>query len=120
VLGGLLVVDPEDYFGGARGVNAGIFVPVVAATALGLFLLVRVARRALGAPPLTGTGALVGRVGESRATFGRQSPQARGLVFVDGARWEAETEEPEIHGGEQVRVVAVLHKPTRLLVGRIT
>ncbi|HVJ19627.1 MAG TPA: NfeD family protein, partial [Polyangiaceae bacterium] len=119
-IGGLLVVDPADYFGGVHGVNPSLFVPIVAAAALGLFLLVRVARKALSAPALTGTETLVGQVGEARSGFGRESAKARGLVFVDGARWEAETEEAEIRGGEQVRVVAVLHKPTRLVVRRVT
>ena len=40
-------------------------------------------------------------------------------MFVDGARWEAETEDPEIKTGDAVRVVAVLEQPTRLVVQRI-
>lgn len=119
VIGGLLVVDPDDYFGGVSGVNPALFVPVVLAAAVGLFLLSRVARRALMAPPLTGIEALVNREGRARSTFGRESTASRGLVFVDGARWEAETEDPEIKTGDAVRVVAVLEQPTRLVVQRI-
>jgi membrane-bound serine protease (ClpP class) len=119
VIGGLLVVDPDDYFGGVTGVNPALFVPVVLTASLGLFLLVRVARRALTAPPLTGTEALVNREGRARSTFGRATPSPRGQVFVDGARWEAETEDAEIKTGDAVRVVAVLQQPTRLVVQRI-
>jgi membrane-bound serine protease (ClpP class) len=120
VLGGLLVVDPADYFGGVQGVNPLVFVPIVVAAAAFLTLLVRTAKRALHAPPLTGIEALIDRQGEARSSFGRESAEQRGLVFVDGARWPAETEDAEIRGGEQVRVVAVLHKPTRLVVRRNT
>ena len=119
VIGGLLVVDPDDYFGGVSGVNPALFVPVVLAAAVGLFLLMRVARRALTAPPLTGTESLVNREGRARSTFGRDSESRRGIVFVDGARWEAETDDPEIKTGDAVRVVAVLEQPTRLVVQRI-
>ncbi len=120
VLGGLLLVDPSDYFGGVRGVNALLFVPLVLAAALALLVAVRAARQALRAPPLTGPEALVDQVGSARSTFGRDADQKSGLVFVDGARWEAETEEPRIQSGEQVKVVAVLHKPMRLVVRRVT
>jgi membrane-bound serine protease (ClpP class) len=119
VIGGLLVVDPDDYFGGVRGVNPALFVPVVLAAAVGLFLVSRVARRALAAPPMTGMEALVNREGRARSTFGRESASRSGLVFVDGARWEAETEDSKIETGDTVRVVAVLEQPTRLVVQRI-
>jgi membrane-bound serine protease (ClpP class) len=119
VIGGLLVVDPDDYFGGVSGVNPALFVPIVLAAAVGLFFLMRVARRALAAPPLTGTESLVNREGRARSTFGRDSAPGSGLVFVDGARWAAETEDAEIKVGDAVRVVAVLEQPTRLVVQRI-
>ncbi len=120
VIGGLLVVDPENYFGGVHRVNAAVFVPVVATTIALLLFLVRAARRALRAPPVTGIETLIDQQGEARSSFGRASAQASGHVFVDGARWQAESEDPEIKAGEQVRVVAILHKPTRLVVRRIT
>jgi membrane-bound serine protease (ClpP class) len=119
VIGGLLVVDPDDYFGGVSGVNPALFVPIVLTAAVGLFFLMRVTRRALAAPPLTGIESLVNREGRARSTFGRASESRSGLVFVDGARWEAETEDPEIKTGDVVRVVAVLEQPTRLVVQRI-
>lgn len=119
VIGGLLVVDPDDYFGGVNGVNPALFVPLVLAAAVGLFLLMRVTRQALAEPPITGMEALLQREGRARSTFGRALPEKRGFVFLDGARWDAETEEPEIKEGERVRVVAILEKPTRLVVRRI-
>ncbi len=120
VLGGLLLVDPSEYFGGVKRVNPLVFVPLVLVTALTLLVAVRTARRALAAPPQTGPEALIDQLGSARSTFGKAAEEARGLVFVDGARWEAETEDPRIQSGDPIKVVAVLHKPMRLVVRRIT
>lgn len=119
ILGGLLLVDPDDYFGGVTGVQLQFFVPIVLGAAIGFLLLARVTRKALSAPPETGSEALVGKRGTARSTFGSAAAEPTGQVFVDGARWQAFTEEAEIHLGDAVVVVAVSEKPTRLGVRRV-
>jgi membrane-bound serine protease (ClpP class) len=118
-LGGVLLVDPSKYFGGAGAVNAKALLPIVLAAALGLFFLVRVTRKALSAPPETGKEALVGKRGTARSNFGTRINPSTGQIFVDGARWQAETEDAEIHAGDAVEVVAFSEKPMRLMVRRV-
>lgn len=118
ILGGLLLVDPGDYFGGLRGVNLSLFLPIVGAWILTLVVVGRATRKALLAPPITGMESLVGKQGRARSTFGVASSEAAGQVFVDGARWQATTEDSEIQSGDLVEVVRVTDKPTRLVVRR--
>jgi membrane-bound serine protease (ClpP class) len=118
LLGSLMLVDPNEYFGGVARPNILVVTPIVGAAALGFALLARVARRSLAAPVQTGTEALVGKQGDARSTFGVRAPDARGQVFVDGARWQAETLEDLIQTGEAVEVVGVSTNPMRLSVRR--
>lgn len=120
VIGGMLLVDPEDYFGGVRRVNVSLFGPVVAATALTLVIIGRATRRALAAPPAVGSEALIGKRGDARSTFGPDEPETQGQVFVDGARWQALSAEGRIQRGDTVEVVRVTEKPTRLVVRRVS
>jgi membrane-bound serine protease (ClpP class) len=120
LIGGMLLVDPGDYFGGLRGVRLTVFVPIVAAAAIMFLMIGRVTRKALVAPPATGVESFVGKQGSARSTFGRAATEPEGQVFVDGARWQAVTEEAEIKNGERVEVVSVTDKPTRLVVRRIS
>jgi membrane protein implicated in regulation of membrane protease activity len=83
-----------------------------------MLLLGRITRRALAEPFQTGDEALVGRSGTARDSFGTSRPSALGQVMVDGARWQAETLDPEIHAGDAIEVVRVEHRPMRLLVRR--
>jgi membrane-bound serine protease (ClpP class) len=119
VFGALLLIDPSDYFGGLQRVNSFVLVLVIGIVAIGLLLLARVTRRALAAPPETGSEALVGKKGVARSNFGKSAASASGLVFVDGARWQAETLEAEVREGDKVEIVAVTGKPTRLLVRHV-
>jgi membrane-bound serine protease (ClpP class) len=118
LFGGLLLVDRSDYFGAFQAVNLALLLPVLLLVALGLALLVRAARQAFAAPQLTGIEALVDRSGEARTSFGREASEHTGIVYLDGARWQAESEEPCIRSGERVRVVSVAGQPTRLIVRR--
>jgi membrane-bound serine protease (ClpP class) len=118
LLGALMLVDPTEYFGGVARPNILVVTPIVGATAIGFALLARVARRSLAAPAQTGAEALIGKWGEARSTFGAQAPDARGLVFVDGARWQAETRDELIRTGEAVEVVSVSTSPMLLSVRR--
>jgi membrane-bound serine protease (ClpP class) len=118
LLGSLMLVDPSEYFGGVARPNILVVVPIVGAVALGFALLARVARRSLAAPVQTGTEALVGKRGEAKSTFGLQAPEHRGQVFVDGARWQAETSDELIRAGEAIEVVGVSTSPMLLSVRR--
>jgi membrane-bound serine protease (ClpP class) len=116
VFGALLLVDPSDYFGGVQRASLVLLGPVVGFTAIAMLLLARVTRRALAAPPATGSEALVGKQGTARSNF---TSSSSGLVFVDGARWQAQADGAEINEGDRIEVVAVTGKPTRLLVRRV-
>ncbi|HWO13580.1 MAG TPA: NfeD family protein [Polyangiaceae bacterium] len=118
LLGSLMLIDPSEYFGGVARPNIFVLAPVLGVAALGLWLLARVARRSLGAPAQTGIETLIGKGGQARSTFGLQAPEAEGQVFVDGARWRAETREELIRAGETIEVVAVSTSPMRLSVRR--
>jgi membrane-bound serine protease (ClpP class) len=118
LFGAALMVDPSDYFGGFQAVNLFLLAPIVLVVGVGLMLLGRITRRALAAPFQTGSEALIGTKGTARARFGTNRPESSGQVMVDGARWQAETEEPEIDDGDAIEVIRVLQRPMRLVVRR--
>jgi membrane-bound serine protease (ClpP class) len=118
LLGAALMVDPSDYFGGMATVNLYLLAPVVLVVGGCLILFARATRKALGTAFLTGIETLVGRSGTARGTFGQALPLHTGQVMVDGTRWQAETEEPELHEGDAIEVVRVLQRPMRLVVRR--
>ena len=118
LIGAALMVDPSDYFGGFRAANLYVLAPVLLVLVGLLIALGRVTRKALASPFQTGTEALVGTRGTARERFGRAEPRASGQVMVEGARWQAETDEAVIDTGEAIEVVRVLHQPMRLVVRR--
>ncbi len=118
VLAAALMVDSDAYFGGARIVNLWLLGPIIVAAGVAMLLLGRVTRRALSEPFQTGSEALVGRLGTARESFGKALSSELGQVMVDGARWQAETLEPEIQAGDAIEVVRVSTRPMRLLVRR--
>jgi membrane-bound serine protease (ClpP class) len=115
LFGALLLVDPSRYFGGVPRVHWQLFGPVLVLVIAAVLLLSRVARRAQRSPVQTGVETLVGRQATVTAPFVPTPEGAAGTVFVDGARWQAEsrTEHPR---GATVEVVAVLRQPLRLEV----
>lgn len=118
VLGVVLLVDPSQYFGGVRAPRLAVVLPVLLVGAFAVFALARATRRALRAPPVTGLESLLGKRGSARSAFGRGAGATPGQVFVDGARWRAETEDEAIVEGDSIEVIAILEKPTRLKVRR--
>jgi membrane-bound serine protease (ClpP class) len=77
---------------------------VVAAAATTALVLAALSYKAISVqnlPDRTGTGVLIGRRAPARTEI---APV--GLVFVDGALWEARSEQP-IAAGEPVEIVAV-------------
>lgn len=71
---------------------------IAATAALGLALALRSRKR----PAATGVEALVGRLAQVR-----QRLDPRGMVFVEGALWQAISETDPVEVGDWVRVVAV-------------
>jgi membrane-bound serine protease (ClpP class) len=121
VLGSLLLVDHSDYFGGVPRFKPIYAAPVIAGLAVQLLLVARGARKAMAAPLLTGIDSLVGRAGKARSTFAPNAQgEHEGMVFVDGARWNAVSDDPTISAGEAVTVVSVSRQPMRMRVRRIT
>jgi membrane-bound serine protease (ClpP class) len=118
LFGAALMVDPSDYFGGFKAANLFLLAPIVLVVGGCLLLLGRITRRALAAPFETGFEKLVGTQGTARASFGANRAERAGQVMVDGARWQAETDEPEIDDGDAIEVIRVLHRPMRLVVRR--
>jgi membrane-bound serine protease (ClpP class) len=77
---------------------------VVAAAATSALILAALSYKAISVrslPDRTGTGVLIGRTAPARTDI---APV--GMVFVDGALWEARSEQP-IAAGEPVEIVAV-------------
>jgi membrane-bound serine protease (ClpP class) len=117
VLGAMFLVNTEEYFGATPRVNVLIFAPLVGAAVLGLVLLARLTRRALGAPFVSGESALVGKGGVTKTAFVSDGSVFSGGVFVDGARWQG-VSDGALGSGEPVEVVEVLRSPMRLRVKR--
>lgn len=99
-IGGLNMIDPLQAPG--AGVTPwAILVIVLSIAALAAATLV-LALRNRARPVTTGQEALIGRSAEVRK---RLDPQ--GMVFVEGALWQAVSEEGSIEVGQWVRIVAV-------------
>ena len=79
-----------------------IVLPVVLAVALVVVFLLTLVLKAHARRPATGREGMVGEPGTARTDL---SPA--GKVFVHGALWEAEADEP-VRAGEKVKVVEVL------------
>jgi membrane-bound ClpP family serine protease len=65
--------------------------------------------------PLSGKEGLVGKVGHTRSQFVKEGQSYAGSVFVFGALWQAEADEP-LEKAEKVTVRKV--EGMRLLVGK--
>jgi membrane-bound serine protease (ClpP class) len=100
VIGALTLIDPIQ----APGVGVANW--AIATTAGGIAgtvgLGVAMALRSRSRPAALGQSALIGRVAEVR-----QRLDPRGMVFVEGALWQAVSEEGIAEPGDWVRVIAV-------------
>ncbi len=110
VVGALNLIDPSQAPGTVISIWVVLLVALAVATfaAFGVWLAVRSRAR----PVTTGTESLIGRLAEVR---GRLDPE--GMVFVEGALWQALSEDGAAEPGEWVRVTAV--HDLRLIVQRI-
>jgi membrane-bound serine protease (ClpP class) len=100
VIGALNLIDPTQAPGaGVAGwvigvVGAGLVAAALAGLVLGL--------RSRSRPVVTGDSALIGKIGEVRRRL-----EPRGMIFVDGALWQAISEGGIVERGDYVRVVGI-------------
>jgi membrane-bound serine protease (ClpP class) len=100
LLGSLMLYDvPET--GGIR-LSWLVIIPTVGTTAGLVFFAVTMGIRALYRPSVTGSSAMVGRVGVTRSALGPE-----GQVLVDGELWRAVSEDGRVEAGEPVRITAI-------------
>lgn len=117
VLGALVLVDESAYFGATQRVSLRIVAPTAALVAGTFIAFAAIAAKALRAPARSGAEAMVGMRGQARSEFAALGGANAGTVFVDGGRWNAESNEL-IREGDAVVVVRVLIHPMRLQVRR--
>jgi membrane-bound serine protease (ClpP class) len=110
VVGALTLIDPAQAPGTVIAVWAVLIVVLGLASfaALGVWLALRNRDR----PLATGQEAMIGKLAEVRQ---RLDPE--GMVFVEGALWQAISEDGVVEAGEWVRIAAI-HE-LRLIVRRI-
>lgn len=110
VVGALNLIDPAQAPGTVIAVWVVLLVAFALATfaALGIWLALRNRAR----PIATGQEAFVGRLAEVRR---RLDPE--GMVFVEGALWQAISEDGVVEPGDWVRITAI--RDLRLLVQRV-
>ena len=110
VVGALTLIDPAQAPDTAIALWAVVLVVLALGSfaALGLWLALRNRNR----PIATGQEALVGRLAEVR-----QRLEPDGMVFIEGALWQAVSEDGTVDAGDWVRVVAV--HDLRLIVRRL-
>jgi len=110
VVGALTLIDPAQ----APDTAIALWVVALVVLALGSFaaLGIWLALRNRARPVTTGQEAIVGRLAEVRR---RLDPD--GMVFVEGALWQAISEDGAVDAGDWVRVVAV--HDLRLIVRRL-
>jgi membrane-bound serine protease (ClpP class) len=118
LLGAIVLVDPQSYFGAIQRLEWRLFVPFVVTIVAAFLLLARVAAKALRKPALSGVEAMAGLHGTARTPFLPNDGSFAGMVFVDGARWQAVSDGP-IEPGQEVVVVALLTNPARLRVSKV-
>ncbi|MGH8015631.1 MAG: NfeD family protein, partial [Candidatus Zixiibacteriota bacterium] len=93
-LGGLMLIDTVDP---SLRISKSVLISVVLFVGVVVFLVFRLVYKASRHRPFTGSEGMVGRIGEMRSG---------GFVFVEGALWKAESDEP-LEAGSKVEVVAV-------------
>jgi membrane-bound serine protease (ClpP class) len=100
VLGSLMLYDVPE----ARGIRLSwlVIIPTVGTTAGLVFFAVTMGVRALYRPSVTGSSAMVGRIGVTRTALGPE-----GHVLIDGELWRAVSPDGRIEAGETVQVTAI-------------
>src|SRR6266851_681773 len=100
LLGSIMLYDSPDVTG--IRLSWFVIVPTVGTTAALVFFAVTMGIRALYRPSVTGSSAMVGRLGVTRTPL-----QPDGQVLIDGELWRAVSPEPGVPAGEPVQVTAI-------------
>ena len=100
-------VDPDN----VKGPGLRVLVPFIVVVSGSFLLFAGIAARALRAPAQSGMETMRGVQGTARSRIGPDG----GMVFVDGARWQATSDEV-IESGQEIVVEEVTSNPTRLKV----
>ena len=100
LLGSIMLYDSPDVTG--IRLSWFVIVPTVGTTAALVFFAVTMGIRALYRPSVTGSAAMVGRLGVTRTAL-----QPDGQVLIDGELWRAVSPEPGVPAGEPVQVTAI-------------
>lgn len=111
VLGAIVLVDETGYFGGVQKLDFRIFLPFIIVVTGSFLLFAGLAAKAIRAPARSGIETMRGAEGTTRTRIGPDG----GMVFLDGARWQATSDEV-IEPGRRVVVEDVTSNPTRLKV----
>ena len=100
VMGALNLIDAQQ----APGVMIAVWVVALVGLALATLVALGIwlALRSRGQPAATGEQAMLGRLAEVRQ---RLDPD--GMVFVEGALWQAISESGSVDAGDWVRVTAI-------------
>jgi membrane-bound serine protease (ClpP class) len=100
LLGSIMLYDSPDVTG--IRLSWFVIVPTVGTTAALVFFAVTMGIRALYRPSVTGSSAMVGRLGVTRTAL-----QPDGQVLIDGELWRAVSPDPGVPAGEPVQVTAI-------------
>jgi membrane-bound serine protease (ClpP class) len=100
LLGSLMLYDTPE----ATGIRLSWFVivPTVGTTAALVFFAVSMGIRALYRPSVTGSSAMVGRIGVARTAL-----EPEGQVLIEGELWRAVSQDAGVGAGEAVQVTAI-------------
>ena len=100
LLGSLMLYDAPEV--GSVRLSWFVILPTVGTTAALVFFAVTMGVRALYRPSVTGSSAMVGRLGVTRTALGPE-----GQVLIDGELWRAVTPDGRIEADEPVLVTAI-------------
>jgi membrane-bound serine protease (ClpP class) len=101
LLGSLMLFNVPE---AAPWLNLSLWTILSVTGLMGVFFLVaaRLVARSMRSKPAVGREALIGQVGRARTALGQN-----GMVWVDGALWEATAEGGPVAAGERIEVVDV-------------
>lgn len=113
VLGSFVFVDAGGYYGAVQQIKYGVVLPVIVGMALVLAFMVGLAIKALKSPQRMGLKAMVGATATVKTALA-----PCGMVFADGALWNAVSADGEIAAGEEVVIERIEGTPRHLVVRR--
>ena len=118
ILAAVVLLDPAGHLGGTGKLERWLLVPLIALVTLALLMSAVRAARALRLPVLTGVEAMAGKPAVAISVFASDGALFRGMVFANGARWQAISAAP-VGDRTKLVVVRVVSGPTRLVVTRV-